>query len=317
MHFTKGCGHHHSDSISNSFHRATSQESKDSIHYVKPSSFFEVQVFSGGSNVALDGTSSQSTTFKNASKFSAYNANDNSNITFSHTNAVANSWWEVDSINTYDVESVVVLNRWCVNENDSPACLCRLTNAVLQLYNQSDHLLESRALSDTCEQSVITETFTLLDTASNYKVRLESTNGEPLQMFEVQVYSGDGNNIALQGSASQSSTLKNLDKFAAAINSIDDDNSTFSHTQAGEADSWWEVDLKSTIDGVQRIEILNRNCGKGPEDPLGCLCRLSQAKLILLQDGEPIDTRTLGNTCNVPVISESFGPNIQDSMTTT
>jgi hypothetical protein len=187
---------------------------------------------------------------------------------------------------------------------------------VLQLYNQSDHLLESRALSDTCEQSVITETFTLLDTASDYKVRLESTNGEPLQMFEVQVYSGDGNNIALQGSASQSSTLKNLDKFAAA-NSIDDDSSTFSHTQAGEADLWWEVDLKSTIDGVQRIKILNRNCGKGPEDPLGCLCRLSQAKLILLQDGEPIDTRTLGNTCNVPVISESFGPNIQDSMTTT
>eukprot|EP00804_Cyclotella_cryptica_P019763 CCRYP_009664-RA/>CCRYP_009664-RA protein AED:0.11 eAED:0.11 QI:135/1/0.94/1/1/1/17/0/2177 len=49
------------------------------------------------------------------------------------------------------------------------------------------------------------------------KVRIQSTTGNQIQMFELQAYSFDGVNVAMQGFAVQSSTLNNNQKFAASM----------------------------------------------------------------------------------------------------
>jgi hypothetical protein len=130
-------------------------------------------------------------------------------------------------------------------------------------------------------------------------VKLESTTDKPIHIFEVEVNSS-GNNIAVGGVAIQSSTFKS---FGASL-AIDDDINTFSHTNDNSA--WWQVDL-GTEQEIDSVQILNRWCGD-PSDPNGCLCRLSDAKLILLDSqGSTIVTQSVGNTCGKlsPVFSFS------------
>jgi hypothetical protein len=90
-------------------------------------------------------------------------------------------------------------------------------------------------------------------------VRLEANSGEPLQMFEVQVFSSDYN-VALGGSAIQSSTYKNNSKFMA-MKSIDDDSTTFSHTASDDTAAFWNLSLDSSS-SVNKVTIMNRWCGK-------------------------------------------------------
>jgi len=113
-------------------------------------------------------------------------------------------------------------------------------------------------------------------------------------MFEVQVFSS-GNNVANGKTSAQSSTLKT--GFAAG-QAVDGDVTTFSHTNAKAQGSpvWWEVDLGNEY-SVESVTIMNRWCTDST-DPPGCLCRLSSAKLLLV-DGKGSDTATLtmGDTC--------------------
>lgn len=130
------------------------------------------------------------------------------------------------------------------------------------------------------------------------RLKIQATTGEHLQMFEVQVYSHKVN-VALGGIASQSTTYKGNERFAAS-KAIDGDNSTFSHT--GDTNAYWQVDLGQSR-RVHKVIIVNRYCSS---DPL-CLCRLSYANLILLDDaGGIITTRALGNTCGKLLVDESF-----------
>ena len=129
-------------------------------------------------------------------------------------------------------------------------------------------------------------------------MRLESTTGEQIQMFELQALSS-GTNVALQGTATQSSNLK---RFRAA-NAIDGDKATFSHTR--DSNAYWEVDL-GRIHPIDKIVILNRWCWNIQDSP-GCLCRLSGATLSLLDESNSvIAKRTLGDTCATHTIAMSF-----------
>jgi hypothetical protein len=125
------------------------------------------------------------------------------------------------------------------------------------------------------------------------RVRLESTTDMPLQMFEFQILSS-GQNVALTGAATQSSMYRNMDKMAAS-KSIDNLNTTFSHTELG-ANQYWEVTLPQKHD-VEEISIINRFCA-GVADVNGCLCRLSNARITLYEDADVVATRQLGNTCD-------------------
>jgi hypothetical protein len=81
----------------------------------------------------------------------------------------------------------------------------------------------------------------------------------------------------------QSSTLEGY----AATNAIDGDSSTFSHTESNTGKSeWWQVDLGVGVyHTIASVRIANRWCGS-PDDEPACLCRLSQAKVWLFDDGE-------------------------------
>lgn len=132
-------------------------------------------------------------------------------------------------------------------------------------------------------------------------VRLESTTGEQIQVFEIEVKSF-GNNVALNGTARQSSTLReSIDHIAS--NAIDGNTQTFSHTD--DANPYLEIDLSNGFE-LHSVIIHNRWCTNST-DPEGCLCQLSFAKLYLMGDGDIIlENRTLGDTCNMTLIAESF-----------
>ena len=116
----------------------------------------------------------------------------------------------------------------------------------------------------------------------------------------MNVVSTDYVDVAQEGVASQSSTLK--DKFNAS-NVNDNEVSTFSHTN--DAGAWLQLDLNEETD-VYYVEIMNRYCGD-TNDESECLCRLSNAKLSLLDDtGLAIASKELGDTCGKLTLSYDF-----------
>ncbi|KAL7519551.1 hypothetical protein ACHAWX_004352 [Stephanocyclus meneghinianus] len=138
------------------------------------------------------------------------------------------------------------------------------------------------------------------------KVRLESTTGEQISIFEFQVYSS-GTNIALQGTATQSSDCDNRE-VCGASRGIDDDNTTFSQTN--DSNAWWEIDLGGLY-SIDSVLVVNRYCGiEEGGIPLGCLCRLSNSTITLLDKTEAIVAlKTIGNTCDQLTVTKSFTPN--------
>jgi hypothetical protein len=133
------------------------------------------------------------------------------------------------------------------------------------------------------------------------RVRIEAHPGEYLHMLEFRIQSTFSSNVALHGSASQSSDYSS--NFAAS-NAIDNLNSTFSHTATADSNAWWEVQLGSSVD-VKGVVILNRFCQE-VSDLQNCLCRLSNARITLYENNVSMATRQLGNTCGELILSEYF-----------
>jgi hypothetical protein len=124
-------------------------------------------------------------------------------------------------------------------------------------------------------------------------------------MFEVQVISM-GSNVAVGKHATQSSDFNGKAMFAA-FKAVDDKENTFSHTGRSECGVWWEVDLRD-LSPIKSIEILNRWC-ENESDKNGCMCRLSQAAISLLDDdGNWVDAVLTGNTCGVLKVGNAFEP---------
>lgn len=130
-------------------------------------------------------------------------------------------------------------------------------------------------------------------------VKIQSTTGEVIHIFEFQALSLDDVNVALNQSASQSSQFTTK----VASNAVDGDLTTFSHTSSGDLNSFWQVDLGSTST-LKSVQIKNRYCTSDPTDPNECLCRLSHAAVSLLNElNEVVATKTIGDTCGVHDIS--------------
>lgn len=209
----------------------------------------------------------------------------------------------------------MIINRWCQDEEDAPGCLCRFSHSKISLVDTFGSVTGTRTLGNTCTSSVIFEAFTPDPTCptsrptpaptddcytSARKVRIESTTGQQIQMFELRVISSSEINVALNKQATQSSTLRQ--KFVAS-NAVDGNSLTFSHTD--DADAYFEVDLNDTFD-LENVVIVNRWCNDAT-DPNGCMCRLSNANLKLLDANDLVlENRTFGNTCNKTIVSESF-----------
>jgi hypothetical protein len=99
-----------------------------------------------------------------------YGANlavDGDVTTFSHTSDAA-AWIEIDLGDVYHVNSVVVLNCWCVDVKDSRVCLCILSGAKLSLVDEDGNVIAMRDIGDTCRVAQVVE-------GSNDKGVFEST----------------------------------------------------------------------------------------------------------------------------------------------
>jgi hypothetical protein len=125
-------------------------------------------------------------------------------------------------------------------------------------------------------------------------------------MFEVQVLDFGGVNIAHGKGAAQSSTfVSSSGKAFDASNAIDGVSTTFSHTN--DTNSWWEVDLGGLY-SVGSVNIKNRWC-KNPSDPNHCLCRLSNATVLALDENGSVTTAvSINNTCGVSDIHFDLPP---------
>ncbi|KAL3779778.1 hypothetical protein HJC23_005995 [Cyclotella cryptica] len=136
-------------------------------------------------------------------------------------------------------------------------------------------------------------------------IKLQSTTEYPISVFEVvALAANDGSNVASpsinpSATATQSSTLtsKNGASHDASL-AIDGDLTTFTHTQSStENPEWLQIDLGSSYT-VTNITISNRWCGS-VSDPTGCMCRMSQASLTLLDETGVgvVWEENLGDTC--------------------
>jgi hypothetical protein len=262
---------------------------------------FELKVLSEGNDVAAGKSASQSSTLNNKSKFSASRAVDGNYGTFSNTND-NKAWLEIDLGGLYPIDTVVIANRYCgSNPSDPKKCLCRLSNAKLSLINDKGVVVTTKSIGDACGKMNISLEFDSscappqgCDNSAN-KVSVESATGEQIHIFELQVYSSEVN-VAKGKSAIQSSTLNNQSKFAAS-RAIDGKYRTFSHTN--DANPWLQVDLQDTY-SVDFIAIANRYCGRNPSDPKKCLCRLSNARVSLLDaSGAVVQSKVIGDTCDM------------------
>lgn len=135
-------------------------------------------------------------------------------------------------------------------------------------------------------------------------IKIQLGTGLNIAMFEVQVFSS-GNDVARGKPTKQSSTLKSF----FANFAVDGNLGSFSHTDVGTSGIpvWWEVDLGSMLP-IQSITVKNRWCGSNSSDPNGCLCRLSNATLSLIDSvGSIVAMQSVTDTCGkAEVLFDSF-----------
>jgi hypothetical protein len=137
---------------------------------------------------------------------------------------------------------------------------------------------------------------------------IELGTGNNINMFEVHVIDTDDNDVAASKPSSQSSTLKLFN----AGRAVDGDASTFSHTdlsvQAAASAVWWKVALGDEF-RIKSVTIKNRYCSN-PSDSAGCLCRLTDATVSLLNHlGTPVAMQSVGDTCGKQdLLLEDFIP---------
>lgn len=111
---------------------------------------FEVEIYSAGVNVAEGKTAMQSSTLGTSV---ASNAVDGKNGTFSHTTNISEySWWKVDLGESFPIDSLRVLNRWCSDPSDPNGCLCRLSHVVVSLFDEQGQWVATASMGDTCNK---------------------------------------------------------------------------------------------------------------------------------------------------------------------
>jgi hypothetical protein len=169
---------------------------------------------------------------------------------------------------------IVIHNRWCFDASDSQRqCLCRLSQANLVLYDSSNNVVKTINVGDTCGKATLE--YDLCPKLTN-QVKLQQTTGEYLNIFELEIFNPTGTNVARGKSATSSSELSSQEDPQRAV---DGNLSTMFHS-GGETGSWLNIDLGSSFE-ARRIVIHNRWCEDVNDSQYLCLCRLSQANLVL------------------------------------
>lgn len=228
----------------------------------------EVEVYgnslSSSTNLALAGTATQSSTVFGATAARAIDGDTNGVYTsnsVTHTNAGTQSYWDLDLGGLKQIDQIKVWNR------TDPCCTARLSDFHVFV---SDVPFSGTTVAASQAQSGVTDhaqagaaanttTVAVSRTGRYVRVQLEANN-EALSLAEVQVFGSDltVSNLALNGSASQSSTIANAPASRAIDGNTDGvfNNNSVTHTGLG-SQNYWQLDLGS-VKQINNIKIWNR-----------------------------------------------------------
>ncbi|XP_067456703.1 fucolectin-1-like [Thunnus thynnus] len=206
-------------------------------------------------NVALRGKATQSHCSQGTENVfgAAYNAIDgNRESSFSagscsHTMEQPNPWWRVDLLESYIVTSVIITNR-------GDCCADKIDGAEIHIGNSLEGNGATNPVVGVISKISAVDSFTL--TFSNrvegrYVTVLLPGSQRTLTLCEVEVYgyrAPTGENLALQGKASQSTLYSYLGDAYHAIDGNPDSNyADGSCTFTTYIPSpWWRLDLRKT-----------------------------------------------------------------------
>ncbi len=222
----------------------------------------EGSLISAPVNIAVGGTTTQSSTASGGLPERAIDGNTNgvyNQNSVTHTSSESEAWWQLDLGEVKELSAIKVWNR-------TDCCMERLKNFHVLV---SDLPFESTDLATTQLQTNVldlfhqgpsdtSEFFQVNRTGRYIRVQIEGT--DPLSLAELQVFDvpqARSTNLALSGTATQSSLFNN--RFSSiAIDGNTDGNGEHlaSHTQS-DSEAWWQVDLGSVHD-LSTISIWNR-----------------------------------------------------------
>ncbi|MDW5290818.1 T9SS type A sorting domain-containing protein [Formosa sp. PL04] len=256
-------------------------------------------------NLALNGTATQSTTLSGAAASRAID--DNTNGLFNSGSVTASqgpdAWWEVELDGSYNISDINIFNR------TDTCCTSRLANFTVSVINSAGTTTFSQTITATPNLSVTIDAGGALGNT----IRVQSNLTTTLNLAEVQVY---GNvNLALDGTATQSTTLGG----AAASRAIDNNtNGIFtsgSVTASQGPNPWWEVELDNNY-SIDDINVYNRT-------DACCTSRLSDFTVsIINSSGATSFSQTITNEPNPSVTIDAGGAigqviRVQSNLTST
>ncbi|XP_067093908.1 fucolectin-1-like [Osmerus mordax] len=210
-------------------------------------------------NLALHGKATQSFIHDIGHASNAIDGNRNSQYeagSCSHTTTQAYPWWRVDLLDTYIVTSVTITNRNTFHE--------RINGAEIRIGNHIENDGIDNLLAGVIHFIPAGRSLTLRwdkGIEGRYVTVVLPGTGKNLTLCEVEVYgylAPTGDNLALQGKASQSS----LHSTGFAYNAIDGNRASkwaeasCTHT-ALESNPWWRLDLRRVYK-VFSVAITNR-----------------------------------------------------------
>ncbi|XP_030249923.1 fucolectin-like [Sparus aurata] len=215
-------------------------------------------------NVALRGKATQSYRFGPDAFGAAYNAIDGNRDSdypadsCTHTAEQTNPWWRVDLLESYIITSITITNR-------GDCCAERINGAKIHIGNSLGyHNGITNPLAGVICEIPAGNSFTLTFTnrvEGRYVVVFLPGPNKILTLCEVEVYgyrAPTGENLALQGKASQSSLHFNgIAYYAIDGNRANSyDRASCTHTN-NDMNPWWRLDLRKTHK-VFSVKITNR-----------------------------------------------------------
>lgn len=213
-------------------------------------------------NVALRGKATQSDRYDDAfgAAYNAIDGNRDSRLSAgscTQTEEQTDPWWRVDLLDSYIVTSISITNR-------GDCCASRINGAEIHVGNSLVNNGTANTVVDVITELNAGETFTVTLSSlvkGRYVIVVLPGSNKILTLCEVEVYgyrAPTGENLALQGKASQSSQWENgVAYYAIDGNQINVwSRASCSHTN-NDFNAWWRLDLRKTHK-VFSIKIFSR-----------------------------------------------------------
>uniref|UniRef100_A0A4W4FNV0 Fucolectin tachylectin-4 pentraxin-1 domain-containing protein n=1 Tax=Electrophorus electricus TaxID=8005 RepID=A0A4W4FNV0_ELEEL len=221
-------------------------------------------------NIALKGKATQSSTGYTGQAMFAVDGNSDTNYghgTCTHTVLEKDPWWRVELPHTYSVDMVTITNR-------GDCCEERINGAQIRIGNSLENNGNNNHLVATIGslQSGATETYKFAPVKGRFVNIVIPGHQKYLTLCEVKVFEGENLNLALRGTATQSSLHSLAQKAVDGNRNFNLKNGFCTYT-ALESAPWWRVDLHHTYT-IHYVALTNQGdccsyCLNGAEIRIG------------------------------------------------